>query len=252
MKIHFHYAKTEPAKKALQELKKLHSDTKPEEADVIVALGGDGTLLEALHQYYHLKKPVYGLNKGSVGFLLNPFKKDDLETRLKNAQSVTLHPLEMTAQTAKGEKIEAVAFNEVSLLRQRHFAAKINISVDGIERMEELICDGILLSTAAGSTAYNLSAHGPIVPMSAEVLALTPISAFRPRHWRGALLPRNAKVTFSIIDPSERPVSATADYTEVRNILSVDISESQSISVTLLFDPGHNLEERILIEQFAY
>ena len=252
MKIHFHYAKTGPAKTAYKELKQTNQNHTAEEADIIVALGGDGTLLEALHKYYPLKKPVYGINKGSIGFLLNPYKEEDLEDRLNNAQSVTLKPLQMTAQTINGKEIEAVAFNEVSLLRQRHYAAKIHISVDGVERMEELICDGVLLSTAAGSTAYNLSAHGPIVPMSADILALTPISAFRPRHWRGALLPSNAKVQFSIKEPEDRPVSATADYTEVRNIKTVDISESQTIAVTLLFDPDHNLEERVLTEQFAH
>lgn len=252
MKIYFHAGGSEAAQTALKKLARSYPHVKSaKDADVIVVLGGDGTLLEALHQYHSLKKPVYGMNRGSVGFLLNPYRTKDLEERLKQAQSVTLHPLKMVAHNKDGENIEAVAFNEVSLLRQRHYAAKIGIAVDGTERMPELICDGILLATPAGSTAYNLSAHGPIIPLSAEILALTPISAFRPRRWRGALLPHKAAVRFEIIDASERPVSATADYTEVRNVVQVDICEARDVSVTLLFDPDHNLEERILKEQFA-
>lgn len=251
MKIFYHTAKSEEAQKALKELTPLYPPvTTPEEADIIVVLGGDGTLLEALHLYHTLDKPVYGMNRGSVGFLLNPYRTEDLTGRLKQAQSVVLHPLHMDAQTDEGEHIKAVAFNEVSLLRQRHYAAKIGIAIDGTERLPELICDGVLLSTPAGSTAYNLSAHGPIIPLSAEILALTPISAFRPRRWRGALLPQKATVRFEIIDAHERPVSATADYTEVRNVVQVDICENRDIGITLLFDPDHNLEERILKEQF--
>ena len=208
-------------------------------------------MLETLHKYYELGKPFYGMNRGSVGFLLNPFKTEELEDRLNNAQSVALHPLKMKAKTVDDEEIEAVAFNEVSLLRQLHFTAKIKILIDGIERMEELVCDGVMVATPAGSTAYNLSVHGPIIPLAADILALTPISAFRPRHWRGALLPKNTKVRFEISDPVNRPVSATADYTEARNVKQVDVWESRDIDVTMLFDPDHNLEERILKEQFS-
>lgn len=250
MKIHFHAADTGEAKKALVALKKLYGQSAPQKSDVIVALGGDGTLLEALHKYHDLKKPFYGMNRGSVGFLLNPYETKNLPKLLDAAYSVELHPLRMTAKTAGGKKIEALAFNEVSLLRQTRHAAKLGIAVDGVERMPELICDGILLATPAGSTAYNLSAHGPIIPLSANVLALTPISAFRPRRWQGALLPHTATVRFEILETGKRPVSATADSTEVRDVAQVDIRESRTIGATLLFDPVHNLEERILKEQF--
>lgn len=249
-KIHFHAADTDEAREALAALEKTCKQTAPEKADVIVALGGDGTLLEALHKYHALKKPFYGMNRGSVGFLLNPFREGDLPALLKQAHSVELHPLRMTAKTKDGKTVEALAFNEVSLLRQTRHAAKIGIAIDGIERMPELICDGILLATPAGSTAYNLSAHGPIIPLSANVLALTPISAFRPRRWRGALLPHGVETRFEILESAKRPVSATADSTEVRDVTQVDIRESRQVSVTLLFDPSHNLEERILKEQF--
>lgn len=249
-KIHFHAADSDEGQEAFQELSALYGQVDPENADVIVALGGDGTMLEALHKFYKLDVAIYGMNRGSVGFLMNPYRADDLTGRLAGAQSVQLHPLRMTARTKDGVETEALAFNEVSLLRQERHAAKIGIAVDGIERMPEMICDGVLLATPAGSTAYNLSAHGPIIPLSANVLALTPISAFRPRRWRGALLPHTVNVRFEILDAGKRPVSATADSTEVRNVTQVDIRESRSISVTLLFDPDHNLEERILKEQF--
>ncbi len=250
MKLHFHTADSDEGQAALAELQTQHTQHTPEEADIIIALGGDGTLLDALHRYHGLDKPFYGMNRGSVGFLLNPYRADDLEDRLHHAQTVILHPLRMTATTNDGETVEALAFNEVSLLRQRHHAAKIGISVDGIERLPELVCDGIIVATPAGSTAYNLSAHGPIIPLSANVLALTPISAFRPRRWRGALLPHTAAIRIEILNAAKRPVSATADTIEVRNVAQVDIHESQSIGATLLFDPDHNLEERILKEQF--
>ncbi len=248
--IHFHAAKTDEAQAALQELEAAHGNSTADEADIIVALGGDGTLLEVLHKYNSSDKKIYGMNRGSVGFLMNPYRTKNLLERLDNAQTVTLHPLRMTAETVDGKTIEAVAFNEVSILRQRHFAAKISITVDDVLRMEELVCDGIMVATPAGSTAYNLSAHGPIIPLSASILALTPISAFRPRHWRGALLHDNARVRFDILSPEDRPTSATADYTEVRNVKSVEIHQSTSIGVSLLFDPDHSLEERILKEQF--
>lgn len=250
MKIHFHCADTDEAAHASEALIKHCGQTAPDNAEVIVALGGDGTLLDALHKYHALGKPFYGMNKGSVGFLLNPFRAEELTDRLAHTQSVTLHPLRMTARTEDGKDVESIAFNEVSLLRQRHHAAKIGISIDEVERLPELVCDGVIVATPAGSTAYNLSAHGPIIPLSANVLALTPISAFRPRRWRGALLPHNAAIRLEILDATKRPVSATADMTEVRHVTQVDIRESRSISVTLLFDPDHNLEERILKEQF--
>lgn len=249
-KIHFHAGKTEEAQEALATLEKTYGQVMPEEADTIVALGGDGTLLEVLHKYEQTDKNIYGMNRGSVGFLLNPYRAENLPERLENAQRVKLAPLRMTAETVEGETIEAVAFNEVSLIRQSHFAAKVAITVDEVPRMDELVCDGVMVATPAGSTAYNLSAHGPIIPLSASVLALTPISAFRPRHWRGALLHNTARVKFEIIGAETRRVSATADYTEVRNVRSVEIHQSTSIGINLLFDPDHNLEERILKEQF--
>lgn len=249
-KIHFHASKSGPGHAALDGLARAYGQHTAEDADVIVVLGGDGTMLEALHSHYTLNKPFYGMNRGSVGFMLNPFHEADLNERLKNAHKVTLHPLRMIAKTEGGETKEGLAFNEVSLLRQQHQAAKIRVTVDGIERLEELVCDGILVSTPAGSTAYNLSAHGPILPLKSDVLALTPISAFRPRRWRGALLPSSAAIRFDIKGDGVRPVSASADYTEVRNVTSVDIRQSNSIGVDLLFDPNHTLEERILKEQF--
>lgn len=207
-------------------------------------------MLEALHRHHPLNKPIYGMNRGSVGFLLNPYRTEHLPERLNAAQSVRLHPLRMLARTEDGQEIEALAFNEVSLLRQSKNAAKIGVEVDDVERLPELVCDGILLASPAGSTAYNLSAHGPVIPLSANVLALTPISPFRPRRWRGALLHDEARVRFTVLNPEKRPVSATADSTEVRNVATVDIWQSRAIGVTLLFDPDHNLEERILKEQF--
>ena len=250
MKIHFHCADTDEANEAYESLLQNYDQHDADQCDVIVALGGDGTLLEGLRNYHTLGKPFYGMNKGSVGFLLNHFEKDTLKERLDSAHSVTLHPLKMSAKTEDGKTVEALAFNEVSLLRQRHFAAKIAIEVDTVERLDELVCDGAIVSTPAGSTAYNLSAHGPIIPLSANVLALTPISAFRPRRWRGALVPHTAQINFKILDADKRPVSATADTTEVRNVTQVQIRESRSVGVTLLFDPDQNLEERILKEQF--
>lgn len=250
MRIHFFAGDAEEAESALAELTALYGQAPEEECDVIVVLGGDGTLLEALHRSVKLNKPVYGMNRGSLGFLLNAYRTEQLEDRLQQAQSVTLFPLRMTTRGRDGTVSEALAFNEVALLRQSHQAAKIGVAVDGIERLPELVCDGIMVATPAGSTAYNLSAHGPIIPLSANALALTPISAFRPRRWRGALLPAHAKIRFEILEESKRPVSATADYTEIREVTQVDIEQDGSTGVTLLFDPDYNLEERILMEQF--
>ncbi len=226
-------------------------DTAPvEDAEVIVALGGDGFMLESLHRFMERGVPIYGMNCGTIGFLMNQYGEDDLAERVAAAQPVTLHPLRMRADSVSGATSEALAINEVSLLRESRQAAKIGISIDGVKRMSELICDGILLATPAGSTAYNLSAHGPIIPIGAQLLALTPISVFRPRRWHGALLPARAEVTFEIHEAAKRPVSATADFTEVRDVSRVTVREDQSVDLNLLFDPEHNLEERIIKEQF--
>ncbi len=239
------------AREALAELTARYENTPPERAQAIVALGGDGFMLQTLHRNMRHDLPIYGMNKGTIGFLLNEYHVDGLLERLRRAEVATVHPLRMIAASDSGNVQEALAINEVSLLRQTRQAAKIRIHIDGKVRVEELICDGILVATPAGSTAYNLSAHGPILPMNANVLALTPISAFRPRRWRGAILPRNAQVTFEILENYKRPVSAVADATEVRNVVEVQVREDPTISLKLLFDPEHNLEERILNEQFT-
>ncbi|MEM9470239.1 MAG: NAD kinase [Pseudomonadota bacterium] len=249
-KIYFNAAESDEAQNALKDLLEHYKHHDASDADIAVAIGGDGTMLETLHSTYSLGLPVYGINVGSVGFLLNPFRPENLKNRLAEAQKVDIYPLEMIATDKDGNKHEALAFNEVSLLRETRQAAKLKISVDGIERIPELVCDGVLVSTPAGSTAYNLSAHGPIIPLSANVLALTPISAFRPRRWRGALLPSHLKIKLEIINNKKRPVSATADSTEIRDVVSVEIRQSDKSGCTLLFDPDHNLEERILKEQF--
>lgn len=250
MRIHFAASETPEAIEAVNSLKTRYGQTALRDCDVIVALGGDGTLLETIHKTMQHNKPIYGMNRGSVGFLLNPFHENDLLTCLKGAHSVQLYPLRMQATARNGKVTEALAFNEVSLLRQSRQAAKIGISIDGVQRMPELVCDGVLVATPAGSTAYNLSAHGPIIPLSANTLALTPISAFRPRRWRGAVLPARSRIRFEILENEKRPVSATADYTEARDVVQVDIEQDPSTTITLMFDPDHNLEERILKEQF--
>jgi len=233
-----------------QALQEKYGAAAPDEADVIVALGGDGFMLQTLHRHMNLEIPIYGMNQGTVGFLMNSFEADGLLDRIDRAKTTVLHPLRMKATQESGSMQEALAINEVSLLRQSRQAARISISIDGRVRIPELVCDGVLVATPGGSTAYNLSAHGPILPLDAGVMALTPISAFRPRRWRGALLPRNAKVEFEILDPYKRPVSAVADTTEVRDVVVVSIYEDRDIALRLLFDPEHNLEERILNEQF--
>ncbi|PPR24058.1 MAG: NAD kinase [Alphaproteobacteria bacterium MarineAlpha10_Bin2] len=239
------------AQKALEEITSRYKLYDPEDAEVIVALGGDGFMLETQHRFLSHGKPIYGMNRGTVGFLMNEFKADGLAERLELAHRSELHPLRMTAENNYGVVQEALAINEVSLLRQTRQAAKIRVKVDGIERVPELICDGVLVASPAGSTAYNLSAHGPIIPLGSNILALTPISAFRPRRWRGALLPNEAEVGFEIIEEQKRPVSAVADYTEVRDVASVTVAVDPSVTIHLLFDPEHNLEERILNEQFT-
>lgn len=222
-------------------------------AEVIVCLGGDGFMLETLHRLMAVGAgtAVYGMNCGSVGFLMNAYAETDLPGRLARAQAAVLHPLRMHVVTTAGAVHEAVALNEVSLLRQLRQAAKIRITVDGRVRLNELICDGVLVATPAGSTAYNLSAHGPIVPLSANLLPLTPISAFRPRRWRGALLPSSSDVLFEVLEREKRPVAAVADFTEVRDVASVAVSEDRSVATTVLFDPDQGLSERIIAEQFT-
>ncbi len=239
------------ARQAAARLRQRYGDVEPEQADVVVALGGDGFMLETLHRFLGHRAPIYGMNRGTVGFLMNAYQEHDVIERLAAAEVTVLHPLKMLAQSADGRKTEAVAINEVSLLRQTRQAAKIRISVDDTVRTPELICDGVLVATAAGSTAYNLSAHGPILPLGCDLMALTPISAFRPRRWRGAVLPARVRVRFEILEPGRRPVSAVADHTEVREVVDVRISEQREIEIELLFDPEHNLEERILDEQFT-
>jgi NAD+ kinase len=248
--IAFVAARQEEAQTALKRLKSRYRHVTPGRADVIVALGGDGFMLRVLHKYMDKGTPIYGMNRGSVGFLMNGYSERGLLKRLGRAEAVALHPLRMVAHDATGHEHEALAINEVSLLRQTGIAAKLRILVDGIVRMQEMTCDGVLVATAAGSTAYNLSAHGPIIPIGAGLLALTPISVFRPRRWRGALLPADATVTFEVIDHHERLVSAVADYTEVRRVVRVQVQQASGLSPTILFDPEHNLEERILKEQF--
>ena len=221
------------------------------EADVIVALGGDGQMLETLHGNLERRTPVFGMNRGSVGFLMNDFDEADLPERIAGAERTVIHPLQMDAWTESGQVHTGLAINEVSLLRQTRQTAKLRITVDGRVRLEELSCDGCLVATPAGSTAYNLSAHGPIIPLDARILALTPISAFRPRRWRGALLSHNARVRFDVLEADKRPVSATADNFEVRRVARVEVRERRDVGLTMLFDAGRSFEERVMAEQFA-
>lgn len=240
------------ARVARTTLARLYGEVPAEEADVIVALGGDGFMLETLHA--SLKghgKPIFGMNRGSVGFLMNDYHEKGLPQRVASATRTVIHPLQMTATTVAEEQHEGLAINEVSLLRQTRQSAKLRISVDGRVRLPELSCDGALVATPAGSTAYNLSAHGPIIPLGASVLALTPISAFRPRRWRGALLPHTARVTFDVLEADKRPVSAVADSLEVRRVARVDVIERRDLSLVMLFDADRSYEERVLAEQFA-
>ncbi len=229
-----------------------YGDVKLADADVIVALGGDGLMLQALHQTIKSPKPIYGMNRGSVGFLMNEFKESGLVKRIEAARKSIVHPLVMRTIDVVGQTTTARAINEVSLMRQSYQAAKLRILVDGEEQMAELIADGVLVASPAGSTAYNLSVNGPILPLRAPLMALTPISAFRPRRWRGALLPENAHVSIEILEADKRPVAATADRIEIRNVARVDVSMDLDTNLVLLHDPGHSLEERILREQFRY
>ncbi|HLM40607.1 MAG TPA: NAD kinase [Microvirga sp.] len=243
---------TPEAQGALQALAGRYPNVPPEEADVIVALGGDGLMLQTLHKVMGSSKPIYGMNKGTVGFLMNDYREDSLFERLENAERSVIHPLLMVVWDIHGVAHTARAINEVSMLRQTFQAAKLRVSVDSHIRIAELIADGILVATPAGSTAYNLSVGGPILPLNAPLLALTPISAFRPRRWRGALLPDRAKIEMEVLEPGNRPVSAVADHTEFRNVSRVHVSMDRSVDLVMLHDPGHSLDERILREQFGY
>jgi NAD+ kinase len=239
------------AQEARDRLAARYGDVPLDEAQVVVALGGDGFMLETLHRTMSTQTPIYGMNRGSVGFLMNEYSEDELLERINAAERAVIHPLVMVAIDAKRRQHKALAINEVSLLRQTRQTAKLRISIDGKVRMGELVCDGALVCTPAGSTAYNLSAYGPIIPISARILALTAISAFRPRRWRGALLPHSARVTFEVLEADKRPVSAVADNFEVRDIVEVHIGEDRETSLCMLFDAGHSLEERVLAEQFS-
>lgn len=224
----------------------------PDDADVVVALGGDGLMLQSLHLHMNDGTPIYGMNRGSIGFLMNEYDEEDLLERLAGAEMTCIHPLTMDAEDMAGETHRRLAINEVSLFRETYQAAKLSISVDGKTRMQELISDGVLVATPAGSTAYNLSVQGPILPIEAPLLALTPISPFRPRRWRGALLSDQARIEVTVLEPNKRPVSAVADHDEIRSVAKVRIAEAKDVNLFMLFDPGHNLDERILSEQFLY
>ena len=240
------------AETARDALTRRYGDTSPADADVIVALGGDGLMLQTLHKFMEAGKPIYGMNRGTVGFMMNEYREDALKERLAAAEESVIHPLAMGAVDAGGNVHEALAINEVSLFRQTYQVARLRVLVDGKERLAQLDADGIMVATPAGSTAYNLSAQGPIIPIGAALLALTPISPFRPRRWHGALLPDRAHVTVEVREAAKRPVAAVADHNEVRSVRSVEISMDHSIAMHMLFDPGHSLDERILREQFGY
>ncbi len=251
MKIHFHTSTNPRPQAAYRELIQRYDDHPIGQADVIVVLGGDGAMLRALHEFTDINLPIFGLNLGTLGFLLNEYKQKDLVDRIEAAQSYEIYPLSMEATDIHGKVHEKIAYNEVALLRETHSSAKIMVFVNDEVRMPLLVCDGVMLSTAVGSTAYNSSAMGPIIPLSANVLPLTPISAFRPRRWPGALLPNTSRVRFEIIRPADRPVSVSADATEIRDVAAVDVWEARNVSSTLLFDADNHLEERIYQEQFA-
>jgi NAD+ kinase len=240
------------AQDALAKLTAIYGNCTPVEADVVVALGGDGLMLQTLHQHMRTGKPIYGMHRGTVGFLMNEFSAHDLKARLSAARESLIHPLLMRATDVHGKVHIHHAINEVALFRQTYQAARLRILIDEHERMRELIADGVLVATPAGSTAYNLSVQGPIIPINAALLALTPISAFRPRRWRGALLPNTAYVTIEVLEGEKRPVAAVADHDEVRDVRRVEVLSDRTISMRMLFDPGHSLEERILREQFGY
>jgi len=252
MNISFYAAKHKPrAQQALAELKGLYGHVEPEKADIICALGGDGTMLHALHDFADYAAPIFGMNLGTLGFLLNPYRREGLLERIEKSKRFTIHPLEMIAIDKHGETHKMNGFNEISVLRETHNSAKIKIYINDVLRLKELVCDGVLVSTPVGSTAYNSSAGGPILPLTANIMPITPISVFRPRHWPGALVRNDKKIRFEIINPVERPVSVTADSKEVRDIREVTIQESQDVTKTLLFDDENTLGDRIFKEQFA-
>ncbi len=248
--IAFRASRASVAQEALAALQARYGQVEADAADVVVALGGDGFMLETLKEMRPLGLPVYGMNRGTVGFLMNEYSADDLPSRLADAEEAVINPLRMRAGRFDGAVVEALAINEVSLLRQGPQAARLRISVDGRPRLDELVCDGALVATPAGSTAYNYSAHGPILPIGSEVLALTAVAPFRPRRWRGALLPKSAVVRFDVLEPEKRPVMADADGQPVRDVEFVEVQSEPSVAHRILFDPGHGLEERLIREQF--
>ena len=249
--IAFVAGQTPEARDAYARLSAMYGNAEPAQADAIVALGGDGLMLQTLHNFMKSGKPIYGMHRGTVGFLMNDYAVENLRERLDESTATIIHPLLMRATDARGKVHEHRAINEVSLFRQSAQAAHLRVLIDGQERMSELIADGLLVATPAGSTAYNLSVQGPIIPINAPLLALTPISPFRPRRWRGALLPDKAKITIEVMEAEKRPVAAVADHDEVRSVRSVEVTMDHTIAINLLFDPGHNLDDRILREQFG-
>ncbi|WP_284177422.1 NAD kinase [Rhabdaerophilum sp. SD176] len=245
-------ASTAPeAQLAARRLSRFYGENDPDKADIVVALGGDGFMLQTLHRFLGTEKPIYGMNRGSVGFLMNEFREDGLVERIAQAERSVVHPLNMRCRDSSGRLTEARALNEVSLLRQSFQAAKLEIAIDGQVRLPELVADGVLVATPTGSTAYNFSANGPILPLNAPLIALTPISAFRPRHWRGALLPDSTAITITVLEPDKRPVAAVADHFETRDAREVSVAMDRSVNLVMLHDPGHSLDERILREQFG-
>lgn len=250
--VSFVSSDTPGALAACQELEKIYGSVAPEDADVVVALGGDGVMLSCLHKFMNTDMPIYGMNRGSVGFLMNEYRTEDLFERLEKAEITPLHPLNIEVTDKHGEEFTARAINEVSFLRKSHQAAKLRISVDGRVRMEELACDGVIISTPQGSTAYNLSAHGPILPIDSPLMALTPISPFRPRRWRGALLSTQNTVKIEVLEADKRPVNAAADHLEFRNVISTTIYQDATTQSCIMFDQDHSWDERILSEMFKY
>lgn len=251
-KLAFLASDTEDAQEALEKLVSIYGNCDPQEATAVIALGGDGFMLQTQHEYMNSGLPIYGMNKGTVGFLMNEYKPDNLRQRVSRALKSKIRPLAMMATDMDGNTHKAIAINEVSLLRQSYQAASLSITTDGKERLEALVCDGVLVATPAGSTAYNLSAHGPILPLGAPLLALTPVSPFRPRRWRGALLPNTVEVIIKVNDPEKRPVNAVADHTEIKSVKEVCIKLDMENSGLILFDPDHSWDDRILAEQFQY
>ncbi len=251
-KIAFVASEMPEALEARKRLVARYGEVDAADADAIVALGGDGHMLQTLHRFMNDGTPIYGMNRGSVGFLMNDYSEDDLPGRLAAAEVSRIHPLSMLAYDSAGKAHKALAINEVSLFRERHQAAKLKILVDGKVRMEELVCDGVLVATPAGSTAYNLSAHGPILPINAPLLTLTPISPFRPRRWRGALLPNKVHISIHVLEPEKRPVSAVADHFETRGVTRVEVEKARNVALNMMFDADHSLDERVLAEQFRY